>query len=320
MTNNLPLRIALLAVALPAALAGAFVLAQQPSAEPNREPTTVPGIVSLPETGAAGEVQPVPRPDPNTLFEQANEVLTRRRSITCKLRHQAVLFGRSFVGSGNYAQGPASSRWMRYELLMKVGEREVYQLQVNDGRYLWQQRQYKDTPSLQRIDVDKVLAAMGQGGAPGAMNTEAATVLGLGGIGRLLTVLRKDFNFNVVFSSKLKANPNDIPVYGIEGRWRPEVLSNINLDSPQKLRPHVPDRVVVYLGCDDFFPYRFEFHREATTSDPNAAGKSQPLLVLDLFDVQFDAPLDEAMFRFNAGSQPFLDVTGEAATAGATTP
>lgn len=331
------MRLAFFTAALPASLAASIAFGQSTAAElsiieptssaptavisMNNVPTTVPGVVLLPDNGAAAEAQPVPRPDPTTLLDQAADLLTRRRSITCKLRHQASLFDRSFVGSGNYAQGPSSSRWMRYELRMKVGEREVYQLQVNDGRYLWQQRQYKATPVLERIDVDKVLAAAaGQGPVPGMSSGEAATVLGLGGLGRLLAVLRKDFDFNTVFRSQLKADPADVPVYGIEGRWRPEVLANISLDSPTKLRPHVPDRVVIYLGCDDFFPYRFEFHRELPGTTPNAAAASQPLLALDLFDVQFDAPLDEAMFRFNAGSQPFMDVTGQAAAGRTTVP
>lgn len=328
MTNRLPLRFALV-LALPAMLIGVALRAQAPNEGPallpastTAEPTTVPAVVPLPENDGASAAQPVPRPDPTTLLDQAADFLTRRRSISCKLRHQAELFDRSFVGSGTYAQGAAPSRWMRYELRMQVGEREVHQLQVNDGRYLWQQRQYKDTPSLQRVDVDKVLAAAaaaGQGGAVG-VNHDAATVLGLGGLGRLLEVLRKDFDFNVVFQSKLKADPTDIDVYGIEGRWRPEVLKNINIDAPSKLRSHIPDRVVIYLGCGDFFPYRFEFHRDSPAPNSATSPQSRPLLALDLFEVQFDAPLDEAMFRFNAGSQPFNDVTVETATARTATP
>lgn len=307
MTNRLPLRFLTLLAALPATLAAWAVYAQTPLED---AATTAPGIVLLPEDDATNAAQPLPRPDPATLLNQATELLLRRRSITCKLRHQAEFFDRSFVGSGSYAQGPTSSRWMRYELRMQVGDREVHQLQVNDGRYLWQQRQYKEEPTLQRIDVDKVLASAGHGNPM----QDATTVLGLGGIGRLIAVLRNYFDFNVVFRSKLKADPTDIDVYGIEGRWRPEVLKNMNFASSAELRKHIPDRVVMYFGCDDFFPYRFEFHRESPGASAGAAPTSKPLLALDLFDVRFDTPLDESMFRFNAGSQPFMDITGQAAT------
>src|SRR5262249_53716690 len=153
-------------------------------------------------------------------------------------------------------------------------------------RYLWQQRQYKETPSLQRVDVDKVLtAAAGQGGAA-PLNHDAVTVLGLGGLGRLLEVLRKDFDLNSVFRSQLKADPADIDVYGIEGRWRPEALRQLNVASSAKLREHVPDRVVLYLGCDDFFPYRIEYSRDRASADPNAPPESRPLLVLELYERQ----------------------------------
>jgi len=300
MKHRLPATIALLLGLLPAVPAATTVRAQEPAT------ATRPmlGVGTLPE--GVSDARPLPRPDPKLLFDQATTMLARRHSIVAKLRYQADLFGRTIVGAGDYVQGTPSSRLMRYEVRMQFGDRQVHQLQVNNGRYLWQQRQYQSEPELQRIDVERVLAARPVAGGPGG---EAATVLGLGGLGRLIETLRKDFEFVEVFRSELKSDPADIAVYGIEGRWRPEALKSLHLDSPAKLRSHVPDRVVIYLGCDDSFPYRIEYLREVAATEPNAPAQTRPLLVLELLEVQFDAPLDESQFNFTAGSRPFTDVT-----------
>lgn len=322
MKYSLPMNLALPAVALlallsPASTVSSPVLAQAPAAPPqelrNDAPIAEvaangpPGIVPLPETDLAA--QPLPRPNAETLLEQARTMLARRRSIVAKLRYQAQLFERAVVGSGDYVQGPASSRLMRYEVRMQIGDREIHQLQVNDGRYLWQQRQYKDTPELERIDVEKVLAAeQGSGAAPAG---NALAVLGLGGLGRMLTTLHNDFVFQKVFRAQL----DGVNVYGIEGTWRPEVLKTLGVDSAAKLRAHVPDRVVIYFGCDDFFPYRFEYLRTPSGAGQGTDATPQTLLVIELFEVQFDVLLDDALFRFNAGSRSFVDVTDRALSA-----
>ena len=76
------------------------------------------------------------QPSPQQLLINAADALGQRRSIVAKLRYHAVLYGRDVIGSGDYLQGPTSSRLVRYALRMQAGSREVDFLEVNDGSLL----------------------------------------------------------------------------------------------------------------------------------------------------------------------------------------
>ena len=256
-------------------------------------------------------------PNPADLVRRSAEWLARRRSIVAKVRHRARLFDREIIGSGEFAQGPVSSRLLRYDLRMQIGDRVVGRLQVSDGTHLWIVNHFKNEPDIERVDVDRVVAATGQGGGPAYAPDPA-----LGGLSHLLAKLRADFDFHSVFRSQL----GDVPTYGLEGRWRAEALAKLlpaqaaaaatgaSFDL-SKLPAHVPDRVVLYLGVDDLFPYRVEYHRDAAAADEVPAetramsATARPLLVLEFFEVRFDGPLEETLFLFSPGTRKFLDVT-----------
>ncbi len=277
MKSSLPILVALWTAALPAAL-----VAQEGDA-----------------------ARPLTPPSATYLLEQASLLMARHRSVSAKIRHQARIYDREIIGTGVYAQGPGSSRLMRYELQLQVGQNVVQILQVNDGRYLWRKQQFDGDPEVERIDVDAALAsAMANGIVRGP---EAVGVLGLGGLGRILETLRKDFDFGDVFQSEL----GGLAVYGMEGRWKPKVLEALGVDSAAKLRPHVPDRVVVYLGCDDLFLYRLDYSRaeEKGRAGEGSAEDVRRLLKMELHAVQFNSPLDEALFQFDSGARQVLDVT-----------
>lgn len=300
MKSSLPILIAAtVAFALPAM---AVLLRAQSTADDDRA-TAIP--ISIPESAAlAGinESQPVPPPSPEQLLTAAVEMLGRHRSIAAKLRYHATLYGRDVVGSGDYLQGMASSRLVRYALRMQAGARTVDFLEINDGMHLWRRVQYENEPEVERVDVDRVLAADQQ--AQRAM--DPASLLTLGGLGRLLTSLNRNFEFKQSLPPGRLGNAR---VYGIVGRWRPDVLSRYDVKSDGELRPHVPHEVVLYLGCDDLFPYQIEFRRAEKGAGEGAADVSRMLMKLDLFEVRFDVPLDASQFQFAAEHLHYVDVT-----------
>lgn len=200
---------------------------------------------------------------------------------------------------------------------MQVGERVVGRLQISDGSHLWIVTTFKDEPELERVDVDRVLTA-GQGSG----TTNPGADLGLGGLSYLLNKLRADFEFKTIFQSQL----GELPMIGLEGTWRPEALAKLLPDQAAavaaggtydttKLKSHLPDRVVLYLGADDMFPYRIEYRRaiDPGKADEAAARMAQhgsrQLLVLELFEVRFDEPMEETLFLFSPGTRKFIDAT-----------
>lgn len=275
------------------------IRAQPPSPPVVEVPAT--DVVPAPVPTAVAEVLPAA---PAQLLVEAEAVACRRQSISAQVRYHAELFGRDVRGNGVYLQGPISSRLLRYELHMLAGERRVHFLEINDGRHLWRRTQFKAEPEVVRIDVDRVLAASQQANQPGG--ADSALLLGLGGLGRLLAALNHDFDFS---RSVPAENLGNVPVYGIAGRWRPEALTRLGVESADQLRPHVPDYVVVLLGRDDLFPYQIEFRRSATGAGQGSAPQERRLLKLEFYDVRFDVPVDAAQFHFAAEHLHFVDIT-----------
>jgi hypothetical protein len=66
----------------------------------------------------------------------------------------------------------------------------------------------------------------------------------------------------------------------------------------------VPDHVVLALGRADFFPYRVEYRR--TSGD-----HYKVLLVVELYDVQWNVPLEQSLFTYQPGTTPVIDITDQ---------
>lgn len=300
--SSLPSLCAIAIAALPATFAEVRAQSPVPAAE-TPAPTAKADVTALPDPATAE----VPTIAPAQLLLEAQTAVGRRHSITALVRFHAELFGRDVVGNGVYLQGPVSSRLVRYELHMLAGERRVHLLEINDGRHLWRRMQYKAEPDVERIDVDRVLAALHQPDKPSGV--DPTILLSIGGLGRLLIALNHDFDFS---HSVPADNLGDVPVFGIAGRWKPEALTRLGAESVDKLRPHVPDYVVILLGRDDLFPYQIEYRRTAGGAGQGSAPQERRLLKLEFHDVRFDVPVDAAQFHFAAEHLHFVDVTDRA--------
>lgn len=274
---------------------------------------------------ASGQQPALPAPPPaaavvgpSELVDRAAAALSAHLSVVAKVRHRGHIYGRDVIGSGEYAQGPIHSRLLRYEIRMKVGERIVNLLQVCDDRYLWISKQLEHEPEIQRVEIDRVLGALERqvaaqpAGAFGAANLHQA--IAIGGLGQLLASLRKDFQFYDATKSQL----GDVPVYVVSGKWKSEALGGFAASQPKAakpggamlLRPHVPNRVMLFLGVDDLFPYRIEFRSiDEGAGEGGAAAADELLLAVEFFEVQINVPLEERLFQFAPGSRPYTDVT-----------
>jgi hypothetical protein len=75
----------------------------------------------------------------------------------------------------------------------------------------------------------------------------------------------------------------------------------------------VPDHVLLLLGAEDLFPYRVEFRRTLPVEEGAEGGppKSRALVMLELYEVALDAPIDPAQFHFDPGTRQVTDVTSD---------
>ncbi len=235
---------------------------------------------------------------------QADELLAdaitqfdRYSSVSARVRQQVDLFGQRLVGSGVYMQvrGSFGNNLTRFELKMQLQEKVSTMLEVCDGEYLWTTRDLKNgdpIPEINKIDVQRVLRARPAAGQGGAIPR-----LALGGFSRFLLSLQQGFHFGAVREDHL----GELPVYQLHGVWKPAQLVQLlpeqkaAIEAGQggdlnKLEPHVPDEVFVYLGKEDLFPYRVEFRRN-----------HRPLVSCEVSELQLNLPLDLNLFQFDAG-------------------
>lgn len=250
----------------------------------------------------------------------ATEALQRRISVVAKVRCRAEIAGQAILGSGLYMQGSAHDRLLRYELRLQVAEHVSTFQAVSDGQHLWRYRRTPQTSSLERIDLAALLAATASPPADSAPISSPLGWPGLGGLDRMLTEMAQCFDFDAPRPAQL----GDLDVWRLEGAWKPGPLdrpdgvhgkgaaAGATLDWSQ-VPPQVPNRVVVSLGRDDLFPYRIEYHRDRPSRtapvSSTAGGARSGALIVEFYEVRFDAQLDPRQFAYQPGNVPLVDVT-----------
>ena len=79
-----------------------------------------------------------------------------------------------------------------------------------------------------------------------------------------------------------------------------------------KLPPQLPDRVFLLVGRDDLFPYHIDFRRSrAEGQGGRPKSESESLVTMELFEVQFGAPIDPTAFVCRPGDIEIQDWTDD---------
>ncbi|MCR4412020.1 MAG: hypothetical protein NUV77_06290 [Thermoguttaceae bacterium] len=254
------------------------------------------------------------------MLQQAILHFESRRSVSARIWQRVELFGKQLEGSGTYLeQRSDEGLQLRLELKFPLEGDPCVVLQVSSGRYLWKYEKFRDTPRLARIDTARVLRALQEKGDP-PVPGKIGDWPGWGGIGRLLRGLNATFAFTQAEPATLTGG---FPVFRLEGRWRPERLRALfpeqaggagegragDLDA---LPPHVPHYVVVYLGRDDLFPYRTEYHRLGASS-PAASRPTgdSTIAVMELREVTYNAPIAREQFYYDPGTLEYSEQTDQ---------
>ena len=250
----------------------------------------------------------VPLPNAQQLLTEAQVALGRHGSVEAKVRQQTHLFGQELFGSGRYLQqGTGPEIMLRFELRLHVGEQPATMLQIADGRYLWSERQFGTTRSVQQIEVAQVREQLGQQhpALPGRWPL-------LGGLGEMLAGIAANFEFAPVTTGEL----GDVPIYTLVGKVRVDELNrqaaqtaadpeNFRPLDPHNLPEQVPHEVLLVLGRDDLFPYLIDYRRASRAGE----GSMYSLLRMQLFEVRINGPVDLRQFVYKPGSVSVTNMT-----------
>ncbi len=277
------------------------------------------------ETMAA--VPPPQTTQQNHLLVASIRALETRPGISARLRHRVELFGRQLVGAGSYLE-QRTSDGLRFRLESKIqlGDDVSTLLQVCDGKYVWRYERLHGHGTLTRLDVLSILQALEETGQLGRIQGIQQWP-GLGGLSALLRGINASFDVQTVEDTQLVggipgevAGAQQLPVWRLFGQWKREKLPELFPDQKEaihngrpvdlaELPPPLPEAVAVYLGRDDLFPYRIEYYR----TDPDAKGQGrgalQPIVTLELFEVNLNVPVDAGRFRYNPGNLDCADQT-----------
>jgi hypothetical protein len=277
----------------------------------SEEPTRYAADISKTSNESAGEVVV---PDIGALLRQAVAQLSAVGSIEAKVRQRTNLFGRELIGSGSYAQqGAGISTRLRLEMRTRASNAEMELLQVANGETLWMFNAADGMRTLRRVDIDRVQDAMRRETPEGTFAAPTGNSIGLGGLPWMLDALTQFCDFTTVQTSRL----GDVEVYIVEGTWRNEKLLALIPEGDRqrvasggkidvaRLPAHLSDRVTIYLGRDDLFPYRFDYRRTQPVdeSQPQVteAAKTKPIMTLEFYEVRFGRNLPLEMFNYKPG-------------------
>jgi hypothetical protein len=279
------------------------------------------------------------------LLMQAASQLERRASVAARLRHQLSISGQELYGIGSYCQ-QGSGDELKVRLELQIAGQDARLLQVCNSRFLWVDRRLPSGRNVTRYDLrqlraDPALAPPSFDNLdPGKANWSAMQpflIARSGGLPSLLISLRENFNFlppqamRLAIAPSDSAQPMNVPVFAVVGQWKPEKLAALlaKTEDPsqqdaapkksKKARPlpeRVPQEVLLLVGQADLFPYRIEYRGLETPATANTEGPPipyqlsvHPLVVLELSDVVFDAPIQAGQFDYTPGDADWVDQT-----------
>lgn len=305
------------------ALAG-LVFAKSPPAAPGAKPVAAGSPTQEPTAPARLGAQTPPQGA--ALFASVLAALEARQSIAARVRHRIDIFDHQLVGSGIYLQQSLAAgssrnveRLLRYELKIQVDDQVTSLLQIADGQSLWVYQDLLGQVTLSQINLQRLRNALNSQERPNVPPSTAWIMLG--GLPKLLKSLGDWYDFTTVEEGRL----DRLPVWVLRGKMQKEKLAILLPDQKDRILAgetpeldrmprQVPDRVVLLIGRDDLFPYRLEYWRVLPgEKKPLSLQKPVPfdrmLLAMELFEVQFDVPLDRQQFVYNPGDLPKIDAT-----------
>ncbi len=255
-----------------------------------------------------------------TILGHAILTLESRPSVAAKIRYSVDLFGQKPVGSGVYlGQRSEQGVLFRLSLRLQLGNEPSSLLHVCDGRYLWMYRKLGKAETLSRVDLARVARALEESGDIESLD-KIDRWPGLGGLPKLLRGLHATFDFTPVGETRLAGQ---LPVWKLRGEWKPEKLAGVPPEEEEPVKKgkpgdlgelpgHLPDHVLLFLGREDAFPYRIEYRRRETDRPQGSElPEGRPIVTMELFEVNLNAPVDTTVFIYNPGDLECADQTAD---------
>lgn len=241
--------------------------------------------------------------------------LAKAESISARVRQLARVGDTVLKGSGRYVQ-QGTGREQRFRLESRLSsDTETFDLlEVCDGLFFWNYRKLgMQAATVQRVDVQRVheqIEKLKVGPRP----SDGSYV---GGIQRMLTLVREWFRFTTATAEDL----DGMPVWTIEGSWHKPMLAMILPAQAEAINgaagitaadlpEGMPWSVRLSVGRRELFPFRIEW-LAIPGPRPVAATTPEVVAVFELYDVQIGEPVDATAFVYKPVIEGLIDVTDQ---------
>lgn len=251
--------------------------------------------------------------DGQQLVVQAAQRLLLLPGIEAKTQQQVQVFGQKITGTGTYLQLTKGPRLMLRLDLKLMESPAMNWLQICDGDTFWVRRTQGEATTLSRVNMRRLREVASRVG-PEAAPPPPSMWMALGGLPRLLVALDSYFDFG-------PAKPltvGELPVWSIDGRWKPHVLANLLPDQKDailageqpdlsQLPGQLPHGVNVILGRDQvipLFPYGISYYRFVPDGE---AMRREPLATWGLYHVRLRPDLTASDFDYRPNDSQQVD-------------
>ncbi|MFM8433990.1 MAG: hypothetical protein ACKOBP_01400 [Planctomycetia bacterium] len=239
--------------------------------------------------------------------------LGKAESVSARVRQLARVGDTVLKGGGRYVQS-GTGREQRFRLETRLSsDTETYDLlEVCDGLFFWNYRHLgMQPPTIQRVDVQRVHEQLDTL----KITPRPSDGPFIGGIQRMLTLVRESFRFTTATAQDL----DGMPVWIVEGGWNKPTLVALLPDKAEAINgpagitaadlpEGMPWSVRLSIGRRELFPFRVEWlaipgPRPAATTTPEVVA------VFELYDVRIGEPIDATAFVYKPALTGLIDVT-----------
>ncbi|MCL4202650.1 MAG: hypothetical protein KJ000_09150 [Pirellulaceae bacterium] len=247
---------------------------------------------------------------------RAAQTLGTRPVYQAQLRQHIDLFGQRLSGSGAYLQ-KSSPRGLliRLDWDVPVGDRVASVQQISDGRFLWIRRNLLDEPILQRVDLDRVRAAV-KLDEPDSVRPSLMADLAILGLPSLLENLAASCRFD----SPRAATLGTLPVWVVEGTCNPQKTPNSTVIATEKPKSakagsmsQLPTNIRIAFDKQDLLLRRIEYLRreesEISKSSENVEVELRLLAMIEVIRVSDGEMPDDRLFICEPGNLEIVDHT-----------
>lgn len=272
----------------------------------------------------------------NALVAAAARSVQAEPSVQAQIRYRIDANGQNLLGNGLYLQlGDGPEKLLRFDLKLQVGQRTAALQQISGQQYYWIRR---DLPpanhKVSRVNLRSIRQAITKQhatedrdadltGIPSSSPADDAWLL-LGGLPALLEGLQRNFDFGVARAGEIdlpataSTGPARLPVWAVSGVWKKDrwdALNGASAKNKKLVPPELPVRVDLVLGRSErsfnLFPYRVFYYGRNSQGRAGEGGaiNLNPMVSMELFNVQPAAELDPRDFDYNPGEQEVEDLT-----------